>query len=78
MFSVDNLVPEELNLVSGKNFSSWSSTWQSLVSGLVPTEKSSSWFSIWQKCQYCRNLLLIKTKKLNLALSLYKMAKENS
>ncbi len=57
---MDNLVPEELDLVPGKVFSSWSSTWQSLVSGLVPTEKSSSWVSIWQKCQFCRNLLLIK------------------
>jgi hypothetical protein len=47
--SVDNLVPEELDLVSVKGFGSWSSTWQSLVSDLVPTRKSSSWFSIWQK-----------------------------
>ncbi len=76
---MDNLVPEELDLVSGKVLSSWSSTWQSLVSGLVPTEKSSSWVSIWQKCQFCRNLLLIKNnKKYKLALSIYKMAKENS
>ncbi len=76
---MDNLVPKKPNLVSGKVFSSWSSTWQSLVSGLVPTEKSSSWFSIWQKCQFCRNLLWIQNnKKYELALSIYKMAKENS
>jgi hypothetical protein len=47
--SMWNLFPEELDLVPGKDFGSWSSIWQRLVSGLVPTAESSSWFSIWQK-----------------------------
>jgi hypothetical protein len=55
-YSVDNLVPEELNLVPGKVFGSWSSIWESLVSDLVPTAKSSSWFSSWQKSKISLNL----------------------
>jgi hypothetical protein len=67
--SVDNLVPEELDLVPeeldlvpGKAFSSWSSIWESLVSGLVPIAIPSSWVSIWQKLLHFLKFEWIKNK----------------
>ena len=43
--SVARLVPQELDLVPGQNFSISFSSWESLVPELVPELKSGSWFS---------------------------------